>query len=86
MQMHDENGQSIRNDSSVSLVESKSFLVYCEARGGRPKPNVAWHLNGKRLTGAFTQPPNPFIFVICGAVLLFFFTIIIFPAEIPVEK
>lgn len=56
MQMLDETGQTIRNDTMIGpLSEGQQFVSYCEARGGRPKPNVGWHLNGKRLPGAF-QP------------------------------
>lgn len=52
IQMLDENGQVLRNDTTVGpLNEGRRFVSYCEARRGRPKPNVGWYLNGKRLTG-----------------------------------
>lgn len=52
MQMLDENGQTLRNGTTVGpLSEGRRYVSYCEARSGRPKPNVGWYLNGKRLTG-----------------------------------
>lgn len=56
MQMLDETGQTIRNDTMIGpLSEAQRFVIYCEARGGRPKPNVGWYLNGKRSPGAFSS-------------------------------
>lgn len=54
MQMQDETGQILRNDTVIGpLSEGQRFVAYCEARGGRPKPNVGFFLHGKRLPGEF---------------------------------
>lgn len=54
MQMHDESGQILGNDTVIGpLSEGQRFVSYCEARMGRPRPNVGWFLHGKRLTGEF---------------------------------
>lgn len=54
MQMQDETGQTLRNDTIIGpLSEGQRFVSYCEARGARPKPNVGWYLHGKRLPGEF---------------------------------
>lgn len=54
MQMQDETGLTLRNGTVIGpLSEGQRFVSYCEARGGRPRPNVGWYLNGKRLPGKF---------------------------------
>lgn len=73
MQMLDEAGQVIRNSTTVGpLSEGHRFVSYCEARSGRPKPNVGWYLNGKRLTGNFlsTYFIN-FKHILCNKLLYF---------------
>lgn len=52
MQMQNETGQTLQNGTVIGpLSEGQRFVSYCEARSGRPRPNVGWHLNGKRLAG-----------------------------------
>lgn len=52
MQMLAENWQPLRNETVIGpLSEGQVFVSYCEARGGRPKPNVKWFLNGKPSAG-----------------------------------
>lgn len=54
MQMQDETGQILQNGTVIGpLIEGQRFISYCEARGGRPRPNVGWYLHGKRLAGVF---------------------------------
>lgn len=55
MQMLGENWQPLRNDTEMGpLSEGQLFVSYCEARAGRPKPNVKWYLHGKPLAGEFS--------------------------------
>lgn len=54
MQMQDETGLTLQNGTVIGpLSEGQRFVSYCEARSGRPRPNVGWYLNGKRLPGTF---------------------------------
>lgn len=67
MQMLGENWQPLRNDTEMGpLAEGQLFVSYCEARAGRPKPNVKWYLHGKPLAGE-----SQFCFVF----LFFFFSL-----------
>lgn len=54
MQILGENGETLSNDTTIGPMRDGQLLVsYCEARGGRPKPNVRWYVDGKALAGEF---------------------------------
>lgn len=54
MQILGENGEPLSNDTTIGPMRDGQLLVsYCEARGGRPKPNVRWYVDGKALAGEF---------------------------------
>lgn len=54
MGMLGENWKTIENNSMIGPLIDGQFLVsYCEARSGRPKPNVKWYVDGKALAGEF---------------------------------
>lgn len=54
MQVLGENWQPLANETVIGpLSDGQLFVSYCEARGGRPKPNVKWFFDGKPLAGEF---------------------------------
>ncbi|XP_031616824.1 hemicentin-1 isoform X2 [Contarinia nasturtii] len=60
MQMQDETGQILQNETVVGpLIENERFVSYCEARMGRPRPNVGWYLHGKRLPESISTSEGP---------------------------
>lgn len=83
MQMLGEKGNPLRNNTVIGPLIDGDFLVsYCEARGGRPKPNVKWYVDGKALAGEFIHRFKILLYSIWIDALFFILRYVLSPCTV----